>query len=113
MYGDAAVPRQRRAPASQSFGSEAEVQQRGGDPRPFATALSTAAAAAREGALDATLLALCQERDSLNLELQRLGPGAGRTLADRARKAAAEARIEAVTRELAATRAQARALGRV
>ena len=112
-YGDAAVPRQRRAPASQSFGSEAEVQRGGVDPRPFATALSTAAAAAREGALDATLLALCQERDSLNLELQRIGPGAGRTLADRARKAAAEARIEAVTRELAATRAQARALGRV
>ena len=111
MYGDAAAPRQRRAPATHSFGGEAEAQ-RGGDARPFATALSTAAAAAREGALDATLLALCQERDSLNLELQRLGPGAGRTLADRARKAAAEARIEAVTRELAATRAKARALGR-
>ena len=101
------VQHHRRAPARQSSGGEA-----GGDGRPFATTLSTAAAAAREGALDAALLSLCQERDALNVELQRLGPGAGRTLADRARKAAAEARIEAVTRELAATRAQARALGR-
>jgi len=101
------VAHHRRAPARQSSGGEG-----GGDGRPFATALSTAAAAAREGSLDAALLSLCQERDALNVELQRLGPGAGRTLADRARKAAAEARIEAVTRELAATRAQARALGR-
>ena len=77
----------------------------GDDARPFATAQSTAAAAARDAGADAAHLALCQERDALNdIELQRLGPGAGRTHAERARKAAAEARFEAVTRELSAAR---------
>ena len=65
-----------------------------------------------ESALDALVQRLCHERDALTEELRTEGPGWGRTLAARTRKAAVEARAEEVSRELAAARAAARTLGR-
>ena len=89
----------------------------GGDGRPQAASAPMAAVRSpfsglSESALDALVQRLCHERDALTEELRTEGPGWGRTLAARTRKAAVEARAAEVSRELASARAAARTLGR-
>jgi len=66
--------------------------------------LSAMSAAGLEQHIDS----LCRERDALTEELRRAGPTSGRTLAARTHRAAIEARVEQVARELAAARVEQR-----
>ena len=60
-------------------------------------------------ALEQHINALNRERDALTEELRRAGPTSGRTMAARTHRAAMEARVEQVARELAAARVEQRA----
>ena len=60
-------------------------------------------------ALEQLINALNRERDALTEELRRAGPTSGRTMAARTHRAAMEARVEQVGRELAAARVEQRA----
>jgi hypothetical protein len=67
---------------------------------------------ARSEALEASLLRLNLERGALEAELARLpGSTAGRTLAERRRRAQAEARLGAVGREASAAKRELKQLG--
>jgi hypothetical protein len=53
---------------------------------------------------------LCQERDALEGELAKMPLHSGRSLAERARKAAVEARLEVLRAEVGAVRLQLKRL---
>lgn len=67
--------------------------------------------AASTADLDVELLALNSERDTLLGELNKAGPTAGRTLADRRAKAAAESRLTKVEAGISQIRRALRARG--
>jgi hypothetical protein len=54
--------------------------------------------------LDALILSLCREKDALAAEVRTAPPGAGRTAAERSRRAAAEARLNELGEDLTAAR---------
>lgn len=63
--------------------------------------------------LEDALLLLCQEKDELNAELSKLPLGSGKTMRERQRKAAVEARLEELDGQISRSRmALKRLLGR-
>jgi hypothetical protein len=65
----------------------------------------------RTKSLEDNLLRLCQEKDELTSEFSKMPQGGGRTAAARERKRQVEARLDAVGKEISATRLQLKKLG--
>lgn len=82
----------------------------GGTGRPYATEASAEELMQRTAGLEAQLLQLSIERDTINATLNKIGPTSGRTLSERRAKQEGEARLDELNRAIGHARLQLRKL---